>query len=257
LAVKISVITATRNAADTLPRLYHSLAQQTGADFEWIVADGRSTDATLELLSDYQRRSAWVRYSSEEDFGVYDALNKALQDARGEFYLVAGADDTLQPDALAQYAELATRERADVVFARVHRAGRLIGGFHPRRAWIGPSRVFASSHSVGTLLRRELHERFGPYSARFPLLADVFFLKLLLKSGSVRFVDAPLIAGTFAEGGLSCVNALQSLAESWQIQMLTEPHRLTQTLLFVGKTLVRWRTVAAELSRFAQRTSRP
>jgi glycosyltransferase involved in cell wall biosynthesis len=242
----ISVITATRNVAAVIPALHGSLSQQTYPKFEWVVADGVSNDGTLELLGDLAARSPWLRFFSEPDFGVYHALNKAVTAARGQYYVVAGADDLLDENALSQYAEAAAGG-ADVVLARVRRNGKVIGGFYPRRAWIGTSRVFAGSHSVGMLIRTDLHQRFGLYSKHFPLLADVFFLKTLLRSGAVRLVSADFVAGTFAEGGLTTVNKLQSLAENWQIQMLTEPHPLLQTLLFFGKVVTRYRAVDTEI----------
>jgi hypothetical protein len=97
------------------------------------------------------------------------------------------------------------------------------------------------------LFRRDLHSRFGPYSSRFPLLADVYFLKTLLRSGSVRFVMADFVAGTFAEGGATTVNQLQLLTENWRVQMLTEAHPLLQTALFLGKIVTRYPAVSAEL----------
>lgn len=248
----VSVVTATRNVAAVLPALHESLARQTYSNFEWVVADGASSDATVGLLSEFAARSPWLRFSSEPDFGVYHALNKAIAASRGQYYVVAGADDVFEAEALSQYAA-AVAGGADVVMALVRRNGVVIGGFHPNRAWIGLSKVFASSHSVGTLFRTDLHQHFGFYSARFPLLADVFFLKTLLRSGSVRFATADFVAGTFAEGGLTTVNQLQILAENWQIQMLTEPRPLLQTLLFFGKVLTRAGAIASELRRAARR----
>jgi glycosyltransferase involved in cell wall biosynthesis len=244
----ISVVTATRNVAGVLPALYESLGRQTYSTFEWVVADGASSDATVGLLHDFSARSPWLRFSSEPDFGVYHALNKAIAASRGQYYVVAGADDVLDKDALSKYVAAAAGG-ADVVMARVLRNGKVTGGFHPHKAWIGTARVFAGSHSVGTLIRTDLHQRFGFYSARFPLLADVFFLKTLLRSGKVSFADVEFVAGTFAEGGLTTVNQLQILAENWQIQMLTEPHPLVQTVLFLGKIMTRSAAVASELRR--------
>jgi glycosyltransferase involved in cell wall biosynthesis len=244
----ISVITATRNVAGVIPALYESLSRQTYPNFEWVVADGASSDATVGLLQEFSARSPWLRFSSEPDFGVYHALNKAIAASRGQYYVVAGADDVLDEKGLSQFVAAAAGG-ADVVMARVLRNGKVTGGFHPHKAWIGTARVFASSHSVGTLFRTDLHQRFGFYSARFPLLADVFFLKTLLRSGKVRFATADFVAGTFAEGGLTTVNQLQILAENWQIQMLTEPNPLLQTLLFVGKVITRSAAVARELRR--------
>ena len=251
----ISVITATRNVAAVIPALYESLGRQTYPDFEWVVADGASTDATVELLDGFAARSPWLRFSSAPDFGVYNALNKAIAASRGKYYVVVGADDVLDKEALSRYAAAAAGS-ADVVMARVLRDGKVIGGFHPRKAWIGTARVFAGSHSVGMLIRTDLHQRFGFYSARFPLLADVFFLKTLFRAGTVRFATADFVAGTFAEGGLTSVNPLQILAENWQIQMLTEPHPLLQTLLFFGKVMTRSGAIAGELRRAARRDPR-
>src|SRR5688572_30328322 len=69
LSPRISVITATRNAAATLPALYDSLCAQDYPDFEWVVADGCSTDGTVGLLQRLAARSAWVRFVSESDAG--------------------------------------------------------------------------------------------------------------------------------------------------------------------------------------------
>jgi hypothetical protein len=212
-----------------------------------VVADGSSSDGTVELLKEFANRSPWIRFVSEPDGGIYHAINKAIALASGQYYVVAGADDLFDEGALLRYDEYTMGDAADVVFARVVRAGRVIGGFQPHKAWVGPSRVFPSSHSVGTLFKRNLHQRFGPYPARFPLLADVYFLKILLLSGSVNFVDADFNAGTFTEGGATSGNQLQLLAENWQIQMLTEPHPILQTVLFFGKVVTRFPTMRREL----------
>jgi glycosyltransferase involved in cell wall biosynthesis len=247
VTARISVITASLNVASRIGELYESLTRQTACDFEWVVADAVSSDGTTDKLATWASRNPWVKFVSEPDFGIYDAINKAIARAQADYYVVAGADDRFEENALASYAALAERTSADVVFALAHKGDRIIGGFNPRKAWLGPSRVFPSSHSVGTLLRRDLHRRFGPYSARFPLLADVYFLKTLLRSEGVRFVVADFIAGTFAEGGATTVNQLQLLAENWQVQMLTEPYPLAQTALFLGKILTRYPVVSAQL----------
>jgi len=254
LTPRISVITATRNTAATSATLYESLAARTSRDFEWVVVDGLSSDGTAERLRDLAAANPWIRFVSEEDFGLYHALNKALALASAEYYVVAGADDTFTPDAVANYAAASRQAEPDVVLACVMKGGRRAGGFHPGRAWIGHPRAFGGSHSVGMLFRVDLHRRFGEYSRRFPLLADGYFLKTLLRSGSVRFVRADFVAGSFAESGLSNVNKLQVLAETWQIQMLTERFPLLQTALFIGKIMIRYPAVRHELRRIRDRT---
>lgn len=100
-----TIITATRNASGTLPRLFASLVAQSFKNFEWIVQDANSTDDTLDLIKKFQRELPHVSYISEQDTGIYDAWNKALLRVRGEWVLFLGADDYLASStALEQVA---------------------------------------------------------------------------------------------------------------------------------------------------------
>ena len=90
-----TIITATYNAASTLPRLLESLAAQTCWDFELIIQDGTSTDDTVAVAESYRDRLPSLSLASEPDTGIYDAWNKALPRVRGEWVLFLGADDKL------------------------------------------------------------------------------------------------------------------------------------------------------------------
>lgn len=93
-----TIITSTYNAASTLPRLLDSLASQTCRDFNWIVQDGASSDATMQIVEQYRDRLPEVLANSSKDNGIYDAWNKAInhwQDRLGEWILFLGADDML------------------------------------------------------------------------------------------------------------------------------------------------------------------
>lgn len=98
---RISIITATFNAAELLPHTISSIRDQTFSEFEWIVVDGNSTDGTQALLQENEDLIAhWI---SEPDSGIYDAWNKACVWARGEWLLFLGAGDELAgPNTLAE-----------------------------------------------------------------------------------------------------------------------------------------------------------
>src|SRR6266702_4244755 len=115
-APTISVVTATYNCASQLPALIESLRKQTDRNFQWAVADGASSDGTLELLRSVTDLDAVI--TSQPDFGIYDGLNRALRSAAGNYYIVAGADDYLAADAIANYREAIERSGADIVAAR-------------------------------------------------------------------------------------------------------------------------------------------
>lgn len=92
MAPLISIITATKNAESVIPELLESLETQRFLDFEWIVVDSLSTDNTLNLVKSY---SGKLRYVCEKDSGIYDAWNKAIAIAKGEWVIFLGADDRL------------------------------------------------------------------------------------------------------------------------------------------------------------------
>lgn len=98
--MKYSIITAVYNGEKYLTRLINSVLKQSYPYVEWIVQDGGSTDGTLELLRPYEER---IRLVSEPDTGVYDAWNKAVARATGDWAIFLGADDFLvSPHTIAQ-----------------------------------------------------------------------------------------------------------------------------------------------------------
>jgi glycosyltransferase involved in cell wall biosynthesis len=116
----ISIITSTLDAASDLPHTLRSVAAQHGAEFEWLVVDGGSRDGTVDLLRASGSRVTWS--VSGPDAGVYDAWNKALARARGDWLLFVGAGDELAaPDTLARFAShlAAAHPRHDLVYGTV------------------------------------------------------------------------------------------------------------------------------------------
>ncbi len=235
-APSISVLTATFNAVDHLPALIASLQAQTDHDFEWIVVDGVSTDKTTNLLSaSGDIVSKWI---SEPDFGVYDALNKAIRLCSGEYYLVLGADDRLFPDAIAQFKQHALASRADIVTAGINIDGAVTFG-KSGRSWLHGMFAYVSGHSVGTLIRRDLHDRFGEYSKRFPVAADMYFLKTVCKSRTTIRHRANFVAGEHGAYGVSSRDKAATFCDCFRVQLETEPSKFLQVLLFIAKLI--WR----------------
>lgn len=98
---RVSIITATFNAATLLPYTIRSLRGQTCRDFEWVVVDGNSSDSTQVLLR--ENADLVTRWISEPDRGIYDAWNKGCKMTHGEWILFLGAGDELAaPNTLAE-----------------------------------------------------------------------------------------------------------------------------------------------------------
>lgn len=92
--IVFSIVVAARNAAKTIRHTIASVLTQTCQSAEIIVVDGHSTDGTIEILKSY-RDNPKLRWISEPDAGIYDAMNKGIRLAKGKYVLFLGADDYL------------------------------------------------------------------------------------------------------------------------------------------------------------------
>jgi glycosyltransferase involved in cell wall biosynthesis len=239
----ISVVTVTFNAAKLLPGLIDSLRAQIDRAFEWIVVDGASTDGTVELIT--LADDVVSRWISEPDFGIYHALNKALKMATGEYYLVMGADDRLNPDAIARYRDHAHRSKADIVTANIVRNGK-IEPRKPRWPWLYGHHAYISEHSVGALIRRALHDEFGFYSKRYSIGADLLFIKMACSSPKTKVINVDFVAGTFGFAGTSREDRAGAICDYFRGQLETEKYKYFQIMLFIAKALKNARSMAKE-----------
>lgn len=175
-APQFSVIIPVFNAANTLARSIESVLVQKGASFEIIVIDGDSTDGSKEIISRFQDQLAYT--VSAKDQGVYDAMNKGIDQAQGEWIYLLGADDVLAGIDILRLA-------ADC--ARLHPEARLLFGDivnefveHPRVPIIHRSEFTTSIrwrntlHSQSAFYHKSLFENFR-FNLHYRILADYDF----------------------------------------------------------------------------------
>lgn len=226
---KISIITAAYNAASELPGLIDSLRKQTDRNFEWVVADGGSTDGTVELLQQLTDLNPVI--SSQADFGIYDALNRALGLASGDYYIVAGADDQFFGDAVEKFRVAIEDHEADIVVANVMYRRHC---FKVKRApsWVVGEKAFIAHHSLSTAFRKDLHRTFGLYSRKFPIAADSFFVLKACKAGVTRY-EADFVAGGIGGDGVSYVDWAGSATELFRVQLSVGCALLPQVFLLL------------------------
>lgn len=226
---KLTVITATYNSMAYLPELAESLRRQTFREFDWIVADGGSDDGTLEYLDGILDIEISVILGP--DFGIYDAINKAIKSMVGDYYLVIGSDDKLMPNAIGSYVGL-LKDQPDIVTAKVKYKNLIHEPKKRMFSCLDDAWSYVSCHSVGCVFSKGLHEKFGYYSKRFPIAADQHFIKKAV-GGGARVVIADFVAGEFGSSGVSSLDVLGHITETFRIQYETEERKFFQFLLFV------------------------
>lgn len=208
---KISVITVTYNSAATLPCTLQSVAEQTYPDIEHIIIDGASTDDSPTIIRQWaEQRGGCVRWLSEPDHGLYDAMNKGIAMATGDIVGILNSDDYFTaPDILERVARIFESDAAlDAVYGDVHfihasepqHTVRYYSSRHFRPAFMRFG--FLPAHP-SLYVRREVYERVGLYKTDYRIAADYEMMVRLFCVHHVRFRYLPVDFVTMRTGGLS------------------------------------------------------
>lgn len=220
----ISVVTATFNAEQYLPALIKSLQAQTDKDFEWVIADGGSTDSTLSLLAEVKDLN--INITSQADFGIYDALNRGVKKATGEYYIVIGADDVFYSNAIGDLKK-AINTSVDILSANIIQNDYVVSPLN-KAPWLYGMRTYVSSHSVGTLFKKSLHDKFGYYSNKFPITADNLFILKVMADKRIGLKQIDTVIGEFSDAGLSGTDTLGALVENFRVQVIMGSNKYLQ-----------------------------
>ena len=195
----ISVILPCFRAADKVARTLEATLAGQDAVAEVVVVDGASGDATAEVVADFdQRFPGRVRFLSERDKGVYDAMNKGIGLARGRYLYFIGAGDLLRPGVLGQIATLLPPHDRALVYGDVLWDGAFYGG---RYTWWRLT-DFNLCHQAA-FYGRELFERHGLYDLRYRLCGDFEFNLRLFGDRGVEKRHVPLLVADYEGGGMS------------------------------------------------------
>ena len=120
--MKISVITVTFNSSNTVRDTIESVFLQTHKDIEYIIIDGGSKDNTIDIVREYEAQyKGRLRWISEYDRGIYDAMNKGIAMATGDIVGILNSDDFYtSPDVLAMIAKVMSDTNLDAVYATLY-----------------------------------------------------------------------------------------------------------------------------------------
>ena len=225
--MKISIITVTYNAEATLERTLQSVAQQTYSEIEHLIIDGASTDHTLEIARQYPHAIVF----SEPDKGLYDAMNKGLQRATGDYLCFLNAGDKLH--SKETLAHLASSVSNSVSGSNDSPIGVLYGDtnivdaqgqFIRNRRLTPPEHLTWRSFKEGMLV---CHQAFYinrqialPYDTNYRFSADFDWCIRCMKEGEKRgmknlYIHEP-VADYLAEG-MTTANHKASLKERFKI----------------------------------------
>lgn len=215
---KVSVITTTYNDAANLGKIMEQVAKQDYENLEYIIVDGGSTDDSHELIRQMEKKMPGrVRWISEPDSGIYDAINKGIRLATGDI-IGCCFDQYADENVISRMVSAMETEGTD----GVHGDLCYMDGERIVRKWHQGQGSIRSGWMPGhpTLyLRREVYERFGVYKTDYRIAADYEFMVRILYRKQVTLSYLPEILIYMSHGGTS-TNSLGAYVES-----LKEGHR--------------------------------
>lgn len=222
----VSIIIAVLNGKATLQQCIDSVAQQTYLNKELIVIDGGSKDGTVNLLIENAGKiSAWI---SEPDRGIYNAWNKGLALAKGEWICFLGVDDFLWDttvlERMAEHLQMLP-QNIRVAYGQIMLIGVDGQSLRPiGQPWEQVSESFKQYMCiphVGTMHRRELFDQKGKFDESFQIAGDYELLLRELKTANATFIPNIIVAGQRL-GGISThtKNNLKIKLEVWRAQRM-------------------------------------
>lgn len=217
---KLSIITVTFQAERYIEKTLQSISEQTCQDFEFILVDGESTDRTIEIAKKYGNRID--KLIIEKDEGLYDAMNKGLENATGDFVWFVNAGDYLTSKDLVNKLLPYLSDDSDVVYSDtyfVNKAGQVRGLRSELTPHKLPEKLTWEAMEMGMLV---CHQSFiarrsiTPHYLLSNLSADLDWEIIILKQAKATvFFPTPL--SYYLEGGISNQNLKRSLIDRYEV----------------------------------------
>lgn len=206
--MKVSLLVTVYNVKENLPLTLKSIEEQDYPDVEVVIVDGGSTDGTVQLIEEFAARAAHreglcVRWLSEPDGGLYDAMNKAYRLSTGDVIAVCN-DRLCKPYTVSRLVE--ALERGGLQCVGAHADLVYVEGERVIRKWhMGEGRIsegWMPGHPT-LFLRRAVYEKYGLYDTSYRCAADYEFMVRFLKEKKNELAYVPEVLVAMFYGGTS------------------------------------------------------
>ncbi len=200
--MKYSIITVCYNSEQTIERTIKSVLAQTYKDYEYIIIDGGSKDATLSIIDSYKEKFAdKLIVVSEPDKGIYDAMNKGIKLAKGQLIGIVNSDDYYEPTALDSIDKVYQGGDFEIVYGMIRNVkdGKELMVYSKNPDFLHENMI---AHP-GCFVPKKLYDELGVYSLDYKYSADYEFMLRVKKDERVSFTGTYDIISNFTIGGAS------------------------------------------------------
>lgn len=200
----ISIVTPCFNSEKTIERTFDSILQQDFELYEYIVVDGGSTDGTIDIIKEYVSRfNGKMKYISERDKGIYDAMNKGIKMSKGMVIGIINSDDYYEKNTLQEVANIID---STCKYQVIYGAMRIVNEKEEElEISIHKHNNIKNKmmHHPSCFISRNIYFDIAMYDLSFRYSADYDFLLKLSENMNVRFTPTYKILSNFTVGGSS------------------------------------------------------
>jgi len=234
----VTIVTVTLNASNMITRCIESVAHQSYDNIEYIIIDGVSTDGTLEIIKSYGHViSRWI---SERDEGIFHAMNKGIDLAKGEIISFLNADDYYEPDAVEKLVDMIITNKLGYSYAAMRLHKRNL----PNVTLYSKCKNLADALTLQEMpfphptlfVRKSVFKRVGRFDTQYRYSADYEFALRLLKA-NVRGEGVSAVLANYQVGGAS--SCQKALSECLSIAIRHGKNPIAAANVFLGRTIRR------------------
>lgn len=226
---QLTIITINCNNANDLNLTLNSVLSQIVTDFEYVVIDGASTDESCTLLNTFKlSNSHFFKFISEPDSGIYNAMNKGIRMATGDYLLFLNSGDRLASvDVIERVLPYLNNEN-DIVSGELElvKSGEVVTKLFPPLTINLNYCINAGLTHPNTFIKRDLFDRYGYYNEHNKIVSDWEFFLIACGLHSCKYKSMPVLVSSFEMDGISSRNdellkketqdALQRLLPWWK-----------------------------------------
>ncbi len=224
----ISIVTVVYNGEKTIHRTIESVLCQEFKDYEYIIVDGLSKDNTVNIAKEYEERfEGRLRIYSERDKGIYDAMNKGIKLAKGDYVWLVNADDWIEENILNRIYEYHKRESIDgnVILAGGMNIIDVSTGTILKKCSANQSNYEVACKKLkmglchpATIVPKTIYESVGLYDERYYISADIDFI-LRCFQANVCIVFPQFMFTNMTNGGISNQFSLRKNLHDYNIRL--------------------------------------
>lgn len=203
----ISIIICTYNADNKLRKTLNSILPQKSNDFEVIIIDGKSEDGTIDIIKMYEKKfKGKLKWISEKDSGIYEAINKGIRIAKGKYLNIVGAGDWQEENVLKSViGQINKNPEIDAIQGTLRIWDKELNNNYLLKTY-PYMLLYEPMQHPALFYKKELHDIYGLYDEKYKIVADYLFCMRAFFLGKSSVSDLDSVVDNYITEGISSTN---------------------------------------------------